>query len=155
MAEETSANSCLGSNIILSLDTLLGAVISVHNDIKEIQKNSILVAEAFVNISKIVKHYHDSHLHSAFHESDNLEAPAGGVLIPPVTTPVDNLLREYNSQYDIDGNGMIYGVDFKIVQESAPNQIFEINKLLDSKLKELTLDQYIASIPGNDKIWQR
>lgn len=147
--------NCLGAGINSSLNVLLSTMVSLHKDIKEIKKYSYDLNETLLYLKKIVKHYHNSHLHGITHPSDNIETPSGAISSPHISTPVDHLLREYNSHYDIDGNGMIYGVDFKLTQESAPPHLELVNKKITKPLIQLSLKEYIATIPGSEKTWQR
>ena len=150
-------DTCLGPNIQLSLDALLGAMTGIINDIKSVQTSSEILSESITELKQILKHYHDSHLHAYPHDGqDKYDVPIGKTVLPNIITPAEHLLHEYNTNYDMDQNGLIYGTDFKLTGDNIPRIIEQINNTLDpSKYKQLTMEQYIATVPNHEKIWAK
>lgn len=156
MADDEES-TCLGQNIQLSIDALLGSMAAVLNEVKSVEKSSAVLAETMTEIKDIIKHYHNSHLHAYPHDGqDKYDTPIGRSFMPSPITPTEKLAHEFNTNYDIDGNGLIYGTDFKLTGSNIPRLLIPLNNTLeDNKYKKLTMEQYILSVPNHEKIWNR
>ena len=149
-------STCQGQNIQLSLEALLVAMDSISKDIRAVQKSSTNLSEALTEMRQILKHYHDSHLHAYPHDGqDKYDVQMGRAIVSSPVTPSDKLLQEYNTNYDVDGNGLIYGTDFKLTGSNIPRILMHINDKLDNEKfkKQLTIKQYMATVPNHEKIW--
>lgn len=155
MSDDTSIPIEQGKRIQESLDAVLGSLTVVMNTLSPIEKATTDLLKNTTEIKDILLHYHNSHLHPNIHDGeDNYTKAVGLAFVPTPTTPVDKLLHEYNTDYDVDLNGMIYGKDFKL-SGNIPRALKFINDELTNIKKSLTMDEYIKSVPNSDKIWSR
>lgn len=74
---------------------------------------------------EVLNHIHSSHYHVYVHECESVPSECGqGSLVPPLS---NILISEYNGKEDLDNNGLIYGVDFKINDDGdKPNVLKSI-----------------------------
>lgn len=152
-----AANSnqiCYGQTVSNSVNALLGVMSTLITSIQEIENNSKKIVEIVDYTKKIIEHFHDSHDHAYPHDGqEKYDVPIGRTFIRLPITPADLLIQEYNTNFDSDYNGLIYGKDFKLTQNTVPRLLERINDLLDIKI-QLTLDQYINTIPNSKRLWQ-
>lgn len=71
--------------------------------------------ECSIKVSGVhVAHIHDGHWHQSKHECPDVPSGCGkdsSVQTPPLAS---SLVQEYMANEDMDGNGKVYGFDFKI-----------------------------------------
>lgn len=151
---------CSAPKVQNSLAAVLGAMTSVIDSLKNIEDYTKALSDDIQEITKVAKHYHDSHLHTYAHDgTDQYDVPMGKAILPTPNTPADKVMTEYNTNVDMDGNGLIYGKDFVFKTTSEiPRVIQTVNdKLLrENTIKtKMTFDAYLKSVPNADKLWTR
>lgn len=156
MPEQT----CYAPRVQESLDAVLGALVGIVSNIQRLETYTKDLSSNMEEIKNIVKHYHDSHLHPIAHDGqENYNVPIGRALLPVPITPTDKLMNEYNTSYDSDGNGLIFGKDFYFKDtDELPRILKEFNRILEKQNKiqvTLTYDEYLNTIPNSDKVWTR
>lgn len=157
MADETS---CQAPRVQESLDAVLGALVGIVDNIQSVEAYTKQLASHMEQIKQVITHYHDSHLHPIAHDGHEIyNVPVGRAIMPMPITPADKIMSEYNTGYDSDGNGLIYGRDFIFIKsDSLPKMISPINDMLIDQNKirrRLTYNEYLDTIPNADKVWTR
>lgn len=150
------ADKCLAPSLQNSLDANLGALVGILNSVQSIDVSTTQLLNEITQIKTILEHEHKSHLHGKAHDGqENYNVDYGQPFLPIPIVPADKLISEYDSNYDYDSNGLIYGTDFKLIGPNIPRAILEINELIKiSKVKfTLTMEQYIATVPNHEKLW--
>ena len=156
MANDSEASTCQALELRTSLDASLGALIGLLTSIQNIETNSALLLSEMTEIKNILEHQHKSHLHELAHDGQsNYSTGYGAPFMPNVVTPSDKLMSEYNSNYDHDSNGLIYGTDFKLIGDDIPRSVQSINDMISDKSVKLTMtyEQYKATIPNHELLW--
>jgi hypothetical protein len=111
-------------------DTII-SILNINNN----TMNSI-----YTDMMYFVRHIHNQHLHTYPHKSLEFTDDTGAKNIAMLPDPTSILLQEFNSGRDIDGNGLVYGMDFVIEDddtkpiilyalESSDNWSFPRNKI--------------------------
>ena len=139
-----------------SLTSVSGSMASMNSTLATLVPNVQELVQILTDIKIMLLHCHNMHLHGYPHRSeDGFPSQDGMALLPTPTTPAEKLIQEYHTGYDIDYNGIIYGKDFKLIDDdSIPRMLKEVNKLLDdNKYSKMTFDQYLTSIPNYAKVW--
>lgn len=149
---------CQASRVQQSLDSVLGSLIAVTRTMTSIESSSTKLAESMKEIRDVLVHFHNSHLHPRIHDGqENFDTKEYGKSFAPIpVTPADKLLHEFNTNYDSDSNGLIYGTDFKL-RGKLPRALKEVNATIsDKSVKQiLTLNEYIKTVPNHEHIWHK
>ena len=156
MAGDTDSTPCYALELRTSLDASLGALIGLLTSVQNIETNSALLLSEMTEIKNILEHQHKSHLHELAHDGQsNYSTGYGAPFMPNVVTPSDKLLSEYNSNYDHDSNGLIYGTDFKLIGPDIPRALESINDIIPDKSVKVTMtyEQYKATVPNHELLW--
>jgi hypothetical protein len=106
---------CKANELAQPIKILIGQLTGLLQVTLTLDEKIQTMADQFETVYKITKHIHDSHLHPFPHEAqDEYEVQMGGNVYPDFIGPADRLITEFNNSVDVDGNGLIYGVDFII-----------------------------------------
>lgn len=97
-----------------------------------------------------IEHFHQQHLHNYPHKVEEMDDREGAVNIAMIPDAATVLAQEYQSGRDVDGNGLIYGVDFTI-DRTDPNkplllQIIENNENWKEPELKVTFIEYLESM---------
>ena len=127
------------SGVQNSLNSVLNSMNSMNSTLSPLASNVSQLVEILTEVKIILTHWHNMHR----------------ALLPTPITPAEKLIQEYNTGYDIDYNGIIYGKDFKLIDsDDVPRMVREVNKLLDdSKYNKISFNQYLTSVPNYAKVW--
>lgn len=89
-------------------------------------------------ISATTVHIHQGHLHSASHAVEVIEGVQGGTTVSSSLPYAATIAQEYACFEDSDGNGKVFGLDFKFIQdEFLPPAIAGIQKSPDIANKQI------------------
>lgn len=144
------------SGVQNSLNSVLNSMNSMNSTLSPLASNVSQLVEILTEVKIILTHWHNMHLHGGAHKSeDGFPLDHGRALLPTPITPAEKLIQEYNTGYDIDYNGIIYGKDFKLIDsDDVPRMVREVNKLLDdNKYNKISFNQYLTSVPNYAKVW--
>lgn len=91
---------------------------------------------------------HDAHWHPTAHQASNLSTSGGPTMSsePPKAT---KLMNEFMGNEDMDGNGLVYGYDFKITDSATKPPMLsavEANPNWTDPDTEMSWEDYLASL---------
>jgi len=81
--------------------------------------NNNALNSLYTNVTHFTDHVHNQHLHTYPHKVTEFTDDPGAKNIAMLPDPTSVLLQEYNAGRDIDGNGLIYGIDFVIEDDDT------------------------------------
>lgn len=93
-------------------------------------------------------HIHDSHKHIHQHNCSEIPSACGVPLIPSEQPAATKLITEFMGNEDLDGNGLIYGYDFKITDGNDKPALLdgiESNPKFTATV-EMTWADYLATL---------
>jgi hypothetical protein len=123
----TAANQ---TSLLTKTDTLLASVATAANQVSEISGiNATASSCASIKdktdlIEEIDKHVHDAHWHSAGHGPSVLQGVSGSVTTASTPPYASAIIQEYACGQDMDGNGKVYGTDFKFTMNDTLPPVF-------------------------------
>ena len=144
------------SNIQNSLSSVSSSMTNMNSTLSALAPSIEQLVQILTEIKTILTHWHNMHLHGYSHKcEDGFPTNDGMALLPTPITPAEKLIQEYNTGYDIDYNGIIYGKDFKLSDsDDVPRMVREVNKLLDdAKYSKISFNQYLSSVPNYTNVW--
>ena len=104
------------SNIQNSLISVSSSMTNMNSTLSTLAPSIEQLIQILTEIKTILTHWHNMHLHGYSHKcEDGFPTNDGMALLPTPITPAEKLIQEYNTGYDIDYNGIIYGKDFKLI----------------------------------------
>lgn len=112
-----------GNSLLLYLSDVIGK----HSD-----KTDAAVGK---NILTVDNHIHDSHFHGSSHKASDIPSGGGSRSLGFQSYP-HVLNEELNSGSDKDGNGLVYGTDFRLTDDSCPEGLIPTNRRLSFDLTE-------------------
>ena len=98
-----------------------------------------------MSIYEYMDHIHKNHLHFVPHDGYTFDKDAGNTSIPKASI----LVNEFAGNEDLDGNGYIYGKDFKIKDDDEKPSLLkgiEENPLWVDPNREITWSQYLTEL---------
>jgi hypothetical protein len=98
-----NAEKDVGQSLMVFLQNMIGS--SDEKDAAEGTGSSLI---------KVANHIHGAHWHSIGHECSEIPAECGSFLFGSSAPYAAKLINEYMAYEDLDGNGLIYGRDFKV-----------------------------------------
>lgn len=163
MAEETKPEekvqsvivSCGAEQLIGPLTSTVSMMTQVLEATKNIESKLGNMYEHLFEMTDVILHIHDAHLHWKDHfGEDKYDVGIGAALMSPPVGHADRLITEYNNMTDMDGNGLIFGKDFVIDSrdEKYPIMLKSVTEIIPySKLKyikKISWATYLKSLPG-------
>jgi hypothetical protein len=117
----------------------------------DVESNNCSIATT----GRIIHHYHEGHLHNVPHIVEDISNVVGGASVATTLPYAATLTQEYACFQDADGNGKIFGLDFKfIVDEFLPPALSGIQRnpeLANKDIPEISWrDLYNWKMSGGD-----
>lgn len=108
-----------------------------------------ILTSFYLDMNAISDHLHTQHMHPYPHKTAEIDERSGGKSIAMLPDPTAILMQEFNSGRDVDGNGMIYGTDFKIKDNDIKPKLLlliEANENWSNPSTEIDYEEYLESI---------